>query len=277
MNDGCLPEEFRQHQIDDIHFEEAYDLMEPQHRVWIKTTLALTGAFYSIFPGRTISTQANMSIGFQLQKTFEPFHWTILLLDEHYMSAPRVAAAIMPAQLAGVKNIIAVWTSKSNRLTAEEISPILLTTLELSGVHIALTLTHTEIPLLIHQLTKIGIGNLLYFLKEEDILHISTIPVIPSWKEYTSHRLVIEKDAGINTEILQWAHPHSTIEQIATEPYSEDIPDALYCANSSSKSYTSYRIPRIFHNGLEAYWIHPTLSPTSFLHTTWDLSLLKQD
>lgn len=277
MSEEWLPEEFKQHQINDTYFEAAYEAIDPKHRVLIKTSLALGHAFYAIFPGKTVSIQENISIGFQLKKILYPISWTILLLDKHYISAPRLAAAIMPAQLAGVKNIIAIWINQNNRLTPEEIPPILLTTLELSGINTVFTLTHIEFLLLIKQLTKVGSGKLLYFLKEESITCSSLITHIPYWKEYSSHRLVIETNADINTEILQWAHPDAKIEPITAHPYFKNIPDALYCTSSSSNHYTSYGIQRLFHPGLEAYWIHPTLSPTSFLHTTWDLSLLTQD
>ena len=106
----------------------AYEETSAEHRSWIKTTLALAGATYPAPPSRLSITSENAAAGFGFARTRETAPWAVLLIGEGYASAIRLAAAIMPARLAGVEPIFAVWTG------AETAPSGLLAALELTGV-----------------------------------------------------------------------------------------------------------------------------------------------
>ena len=88
----------------------AYEETSAEHRSWIKTTLALAGATYPAPPSRLSITSENAAAGFGFARTRETAPWAVLLIGEGYASAVRLAAAIMPARLAGVEPVFAVWT-----------------------------------------------------------------------------------------------------------------------------------------------------------------------
>lgn len=275
MIDSCIPRQLEKRQIPDEYLAKAYEITTPQHRSWIKTALALGSALYNSFPGNKISIQQNNAIGFQLKKFWNPVSWTILLLDEEYTSAARLTAAIMPVRLAGVKTIFAIWINKNKPLPPKDLSPTLLATLELSGIILNLTMSYEEVNILIAHLTTFGQGRLLHFLDENTIFHSNT--PIPSWKDTNKCTLAIDSDTNIDLTTLEWAHPNSKIETISKKPYTINYPDALYCSPDQKDRYLSYGVQRIFYPGLEAYWVHPELSPTFFLTTTWDISFINKE
>ena len=106
----------------------AYEETSAEHRSWIKTTLALAGATYPAPPSRLSITSENAAAGFGFARTRETAPWAVLLIGEGYASAVRLAAAIMPARLAGVEPVFAVWTG------AETAPSGLFAALELTGV-----------------------------------------------------------------------------------------------------------------------------------------------
>ena len=87
------------------------------HRSWIKTTLALAEATYPAPPSRLTITSENAAAGFGFARTRETAPWAVLLIGEGYASAVRLAAAIMPARLAGVEPVFAVWTGAETGLS----------------------------------------------------------------------------------------------------------------------------------------------------------------
>ena len=107
----------------------AYEGTSALHRSWIKTTLALAEAVFPALPSRSAVSIENRAAGFGSVRTETAAPWTVLLIGAGYASAVRLAAAIMPARLAGVEPIIAVWTGKP-----EAAPSALFAALELTGV-----------------------------------------------------------------------------------------------------------------------------------------------
>ena len=96
--------------VPDERLAGAYEETSAAHRSWIKTTLALAEATYPAPPSRLTITSENAAAGFGFARTRETAPWAVLLIGEGYASAVRLAAAIMPARLAGVEPVFAVWT-----------------------------------------------------------------------------------------------------------------------------------------------------------------------
>ena len=114
--------------VPDERLAGAYEETSAAHRSWIKTTLALAEATYPAPPSRLTITSENAATGFGFARTRETAPWAVLLIGEGYASAVRLAAAIMPARLAGVEPVFAVWTG------AETAPSGLFAALELTGV-----------------------------------------------------------------------------------------------------------------------------------------------
>ncbi len=91
--------------VPDERLAGAYEETSTAHRSWIKTTLALAEATYPAPPSRLTITSENAAAGFGFARTRETAPWAVLLIGEGYASAVRLAAAIMPARLAGVEPV----------------------------------------------------------------------------------------------------------------------------------------------------------------------------
>ena len=91
--------------VPDERLAGAYEETSAEHRSWIKTTLALAEATYPAPPSRLTITSENAAAGFGFARTRETAPWAVLLIGEGYASAVRLAAAIMPARLAGVEPV----------------------------------------------------------------------------------------------------------------------------------------------------------------------------
>ena len=115
--------------VPDERLAGAYEETSAEHRSWIKTTLALAEATY---PAPALPPDHNLRKR-RGRVRFRPARgkrrpWAVLLIGEGYASAVRLAAAIMPARLAGVEPVFAVWTG------AETAPSGLFAALELTGV-----------------------------------------------------------------------------------------------------------------------------------------------
>lgn len=230
--------------VPDERLAGAYEETSAEHRSWIKTTLALAEATYPAPPSRLSITSENAAAGFGFARTRETAPWAVLLIGEGYASAIRLAAAIMPARLAGVDPVFAVWTG------AETTPSGLLAALELTGVEQVFAMRDPA-PLL-RELP--GRGRILRFGK-------APLPEYPCpvWSDRAPR---IERAALPDTAVL-WAHP-----------------DALPADGGADVVYAGQIIigedtPLVLGAGLEGCWLHTDLTPGFFMNERLALSALK--
>ena len=230
--------------VPDERLAGAYEETSAAHRSWIKTTLALAEATYPAPPSRLTITSENAAAGFGFARTRETAPWAVLLIGEGYASAVRLAAAIMPARLAGVEPVFAVWTG------AETAPSGLFAALELTGVEQVFAMRDPA-PLL-RELP--GRGRILRFGK-------APLPECPCpvWSDRAPR---IERTALPDTAVL-WAHP-----------------DALPADDGADVDYAGQIIigedtPLVLGAGLEGCWLHTGLTPDFFMNERLALSALK--
>lgn len=225
----------------------AYEETSAEHRSWIKTTLALVEATYPAQPSRLSMTSENTAAGFSFTRTRETAPWAVLLIGEGYASAVRLAAAIMPARLAGVEPILAVWTG------SPEAAPSgLFAALELTGVEQVFAMRDPD-PLL-RELS--GRGRILRFGQ-------TPLPAFPCpvWSDRAPR---IER-ASLPDPVALWAHP-----------------DALPADNGADVIYAGQIVigedtPLALGAGLEGCWLHADLTPDAFMNERLELSSLKPE
>ncbi len=223
---------------------EAYEGTSAERRSWIKTTLALVESVHQSLPASLSLRVENPAAGFGFARTRTAVPWAVLLIGEGYASAVRLAAAVMPARLAGVEPVIAVWTG------TQAVPPALLAALELTGVEQVFAMPDPA-PLL-GELK--GRGRLLRFGK-------APLPdaACPVWAD---HPPLIEREAL--TETVLWAHP-----------------DALPAEGSAEVAYGG-RLPSeeaglALGPGLEGCWLHLNLSPDFFMNERLELAAAAQE
>ena len=170
--------------------------------------------------------------------------WAVLLIGEGYASAVRLAAAIMPARLAGVEPVFAVWTG------AETAPSGLFAALELTGVEQVFAMRDPA-PLL-RELP--GRGRILRFGK-------APLPECPCpvWSDRAPR---IERTALPDTAVL-WAHPDALP--------ADDGADVVYAGQIIIGEDT----PLVLGAGLEGCWLHTGLTPDFFMNERLALSALK--
>lgn len=222
----------------------AYEGTSAEHRSWIKTTLALVGATYPAQPSRFSMTSENTAAGFGFTRTREAAPWAVLLIGEGYASAVRLAAAIMPARLAGVEPIFAVWTG------SPEAAPSgLFAALELTGVEQVFAMQNPE-PLL-RELS--GRGRILRF--GQTPLPASPYPV---WSDRAPR---IER-AALPGPVVLWAHPDALP--------ADGGADVVYAGQTAIGE-----VPLALGAGLEGCWLHTDLTPDVFMNERSELFTLK--
>ena len=165
----------------------------------------------------------------------------MLLIGEGYASAVRLAAAIMPARLAGVEPVFAVWTGMETAPSG------LFAALELTGVEQVFAMRDPA-PLL-RELP--GRGRILRFGKAP--LPESPCPV---WNDHAPR---IERAALPDAAVL-WAHPDALP--------ADDGADAVYAGQIIIGEGT----PLALGTGLEGCWLHTDLTPDFFMNERLELS-----
>lgn len=112
-------------------FAEAYAALTPETRAYVKTAIARTAAVCGC-PDILRGTRAfDMRQGFVLHEAMRPADWAIVFFDEDYAAPARVLAALLPAMLAGIPDILACRVVSG--AAAAPLSPAVLTALELAG------------------------------------------------------------------------------------------------------------------------------------------------
>lgn len=126
-NKFSFPEWVSDFQVDDELFGQAYEETPAQFRAWLKKTIAqLWVSGGSDNPCELVEKKIWQS-DFSIEKKETPADAAILVFDQGSVSSVRILAALVPALISGVKNILAVFVGEG------EITRSVLAAFELSG------------------------------------------------------------------------------------------------------------------------------------------------
>ena len=251
----------------------AYEALTARERSWIKATLALAESAHGTRPAENDNRTLQAEHGLIRLSRTRPAAWALCVPGEGFASAPRFAAAIMCARLAGIENLLAVWPLTD----AAACSPALLTVLELTGIDQAYTLAAPpSLPFwrsLADNLGKFGSdGRLLYFGARNE-LHVSLRELADerSWPLWTDRppRLKLDTQArknALDVAAIHWAHPDAEPYAAQFDSGSGQACTVLYTAKTESGIFaTPGQTALTLGPGLEGCWLHPDLSPDFFL------------
>ncbi|MDR2726373.1 MAG: histidinol dehydrogenase [Deltaproteobacteria bacterium] len=254
--------------IDETLRLTAYEALSARERSWIKATLALVESAHGAYPAEADSRTLQAEYGLIRQCRTRPAAWALCVPGAGFASAPRFAAAIMCARLAGVENVLAIWPLTD----ASACSAALLTVLELTGVDRAYTLAAPASPSFWRALAdtldaSCGDGRLLYF-GARDGLHaclreLADARGLPLWTDRIPNlQLEVSASGLVDDAAVRWAHPDA--EPQAARP--DDACTALYTARRDAELCAGpSQAALILGAGLEGCWLHPNLSPGFFL------------
>ncbi len=104
--------------VDDDAFGAAYDSVPAERRAWLKTSIAQLHTLYGMNNRGKTRCVTQWRQAFATEQTHTPVDWVLLVLPAQYAAAPRMLAALMPAFLAGVDDVLVV------RLCEERFVPV---------------------------------------------------------------------------------------------------------------------------------------------------------
>lgn len=127
--------------VSDAAFGNAYDALAPEVRAHIKTAIARIAAVCGSPDALQNRSARFMRQGFQFYEATRPVDWAVVFWDGEYAGPTRILAALLPALLAGVPNVLACRVAPKN---SESFPPAVLASLELAGQESAAELSPEE-------------------------------------------------------------------------------------------------------------------------------------
>lgn len=258
--------------VEDSVAATAYEATPPRCRAALKTGLALAHFHFGESADSRYDAVRNGRLGFLRARRREPAPWALVILSPAYAAAARVTAACAAALLAGVPHVGAICPGATPR-------PAALVSLELSGVEDIFQPDMTAMAALFEELAALpgprGRVVLLHAGECADLARLVRRRGIPCHEEARPPRLRVEPDAGIDRDLLAFAHGG---------------PDALEAAlRSGAPVDVVYRRPvagdapapearLTLAAGCEGFWLHPGLGPEFFTISRqafaplWDLA-----
>ncbi|WP_320175714.1 hypothetical protein [Maridesulfovibrio sp.] len=207
-------------QIDDDIFGEAYEATLPPQRAWLKKTIAQV---YGINSPEAPSKTWNVNTwrgGFETEVSTSPLEWTVLLLDDKSVSPVRILAALVPALVAGVKNILAVYCGEA------EISQAVLAGFELAGQEDVVHLPQDKVEELLDYLMQSGVDGAILDMRSRLVL-LPCGPCVRYWRapEISSISICKEEDSP-DMDVMTFVHPDVEFVEVDEDSLGEVRTDA---------------------------------------------------
>ena len=244
--------------VDDNVAVAAYETTPARFRAALKTGLALAHFHFGESMTRREESACSERLGFRRGAVEEPAPWALIVFSPAYAAAARLTAACAAARLAGVAQVGAI--SLGGEPTASA-----LVSLDLSGVEDIFQPDGTRFAALLNELTAYPEGPgrvvLLHAGELDEAARSLRHMGIPRYEERRPPRLRIEGDAGIDREILAFAHGGAAaLDAALTTP---GTPDAVYRAPDAAAT-PAPGAPLTLCPGCEGFWLHPGLGPGFF-------------
>ena len=252
------PEWLEVARISDSLAASAYEATPPNWRTALKTGLALTMFHFGESASMREESLVNARLGFGRAVRRFPAPWAFIVFSPRYAAAARLTAACAAAILAAVPQVAALCVGGAPQASA-------LVSLELSGVEDIFQLEAKSCAALLEELAQgHGEQGRVVLLHEGELadmsLNVRSLAV-PCYEEQQPPRLCIDKDAGIDRQILAFAHGGEAALQAALA--AEGRPNAVFCAPADRLSPAPEAMLALCH-GCEAFWLHPGLTPDFF-------------
>lgn len=254
------PEWLEDARVDDSVAGAAYDATPARFRAALKTGLALAHFHFGESLARREESACSARLGFRRGLTCSPAPWALMVFSPAYAAAARLTAACAAARLAGVARVGAVCLGGGPQAPA-------LVSLELSGVEDMFQLEGDRFMALLDELAARphtrapGRVVLLHAGELDGMAQGILTRDIPCHEERRPPRLRIETDAGIDHQLLAFAHGGPAALDAALA--AAGAPDAVYRAATASAT-PSHEAPLTLCPGCEGFWLHPGLDPEFF-------------
>lgn len=258
--------------VTDEQFGSAYEQVSPEHRALLKTNIAMQHCLYGS-PGVTWArNERQWRHGFVTVNEEKPADWCCVLISEEYVSGPRLLAALMPALLAGITDVLVV------RMVGDEETPWpheLLAALELAGQEAVITCHETMAGTLFGAMPSSATGRVLMLgdMPQTVGMCLADMPsCVCLWGEPFLGGIGVKSDDDgpqWDREKLTWAHPDWNLIDISELDEFSELGGAGFAAIACGPEYMDTvpdTVPATIGPGQEACWVWPDLIPGFFMH-----------
>lgn len=267
--------------VADAAFAAAYDALAPEERAAVKTAVARMAAIHGTEDAVTGRSSHVMRQGFRLHAASRPASWAMVLWDGAYAGPTRVLAALVPAMLAGVPNVLAC---RIRRDGAPFPGP-LLAALELAGQELVMDASPEDAAGFVARCCDTDPRGRLVLLGRDPVFE--TLSRLAAERGTLALRYAAPVRIGIpaapplpgarpaSGEALCFAQPDA-----ALVPFEGDAPPeglaAIFCAEGSAPAYLD-AAPLVLCPGNEAYWAWPGLGRDFYRETSHGLDAVDPD
>lgn len=244
--------------VDDSATAAAYEATPPRCRAALKAALAVAHFHFGESASFREDTLRNERVGFFRGRCRYPAPWVLLVFPPDYAAAARLTAACAAALLAGVARVGAVCPGGTPRDQA-------LVSLELSGVEDIFQSDRAALGVLLDELAAMpgprGRVVLLHAGELAEIAQRARDRNIPCYEEGRPPHLRVEQGAGIDRDLLAFAHGGTAALDAALAQAGPV--DAVYRAVTEPPSPAA-DARLTLGAGCEGFWLHPGLDPGFF-------------
>lgn len=282
-NQSVLPSWLLDAALSDTPFAEAFDAVDDARRALLKTAIARLTTVYGASPVASGSERRNYSNGFTLNRFVRPAHCAFIVIDQHVASPAALLAALMPALLAGVPDVVVVRIVGKK---ATQWPDSLLCAMELAGQELAADLTMEDFRALLADMSGSGMTCRLVLLGRPSQKLLAALAA--QCNQRLEFRFLSEPsslaawyDASFDFEAAAWAHPNA----VRTCWITDDEVDApgWDCVHGTWNEFVVQRndawlvptdrmtgqqgaVAVILGPGEEGSWLYPELNLGYFLH-----------
>lgn len=259
--------------VADGAFGEAYDALAAGERSVLKTAIARMAAVQGTADAGEKRSSSAMRQGFRLYEDERPAPWVLVMWDGAYVSPSRVLAALIPAMLAGVSEIMACRVTDGPGLGAGAFPAPVLAALELGGQElVAACGTEEALALIAHCCGEDSRGRLVFLGADrvfERAARLAAAHGTPCRHMAGPVRIGIATSSftrPVSTDHLRLAHPDAVFV-----PFEGGVAEggfsAVFCAEEAVPDYLG-SAPLVLSPGNEAYWHWPDVCRDFFRVTS---------
>ncbi|SBV97474.1 conserved hypothetical protein [uncultured delta proteobacterium] len=264
--------------VADAAFAAAYDALAPEERAAVKTAIARMAAVHGTEDAVSGRCSRVMRQGFRLHAASRPAPWAVVLWDEAYAGPTRVLAALVPAMLAGVPDILACRVRRDGAPFPQP----LLAALELAGQELVMDASPEDAAGFVTRCCEADPRGRLVLLGRDPVFE--TISRLAAERGTPVLRYAAPVRIGIPAgsvarpapgDGLCFAQPDADLISFEGEA-SPGAFAAIFCAEGSAAEYLE-AAPLVLCPGNEAYWAWPGLGRDFYRETSLGLSGVDPD
>lgn len=152
MPEFDFPDWLEEFIVDEQEFVRSYNHISPLYRTLIKKDIAQIINWYGLDRIKEVAKEYFFQQGFYFVRVIKPKTWALTFLDPRLTSPSLLLAAVLPAKLAGVKNIGLIRLKGES--SEDDWPQRQLLALELAGVENVYSLTQKDAERLIRELSE---------------------------------------------------------------------------------------------------------------------------